>query len=172
MASLGFMPRPIMPIAQRSPWPWVRKGVAGETAVDHLATALASLLTILEVIQVNLLDGVGDHVTRADPVIHHQLDELFAVDEDYLLLDAVDVVLGLLRELRGGDQHALLGSIAFQAPCERLDRGTAHRLSPPFRLDMDHVQTEPILLDDSVHAAIATTANRLLSSHIYVQAAV
>jgi hypothetical protein len=55
-------------------------------------------LPVLEVVQVNLLDGVGDHVTRADPVIHHQLDELFAVDEDWMRSNNSCAVLA--RKLR------------------------------------------------------------------------
>ncbi len=43
---------------------------------------------------------------------------------------------------------------------ELLNVGTAHRIRPAFGLDVNGVETEAVLLDDSVDALIATPADR------------
>ncbi len=52
-------------------------------------------LSIAEIIQIYSLDSVIRDFRNSNPEIHHQLGQLFAVDENNPLLDSVDVVLGI-----------------------------------------------------------------------------
>src|SRR6266545_2609457 len=94
-------------------------------------------------------------------MVDHQLGQPPPGDQDDLPLDAVDILLGLLRESRGRQQHALPGPEALHAPGELLHVWATNRILPSLRLDAHNVQPQLVLFDDPVDATVAGTPNGL-----------
>ena len=51
--------------------------------------------------------------------------------------------------------------MSFEAAHKPLEVGPANDIAPAFRLDVNDIKTQPVLLDDSIDSAIATLPDRL-----------
>lgn len=112
------------------------------------------LLLLREVVGVELLHLVDLSGADAEVEVDHQLRQTLPVDEHYFGIDPLGVVDGRLREAAGSDEHAFPKVFSVQGSHELLDLGTADRALPFLGLQVDHVQTQAILLDDAVDALV------------------
>jgi hypothetical protein len=72
-----------------------------------------------------------------------------------------DEAVSVLREGAGGDEDALRCLSAHQASCEGLDLRTTDAAFPAFRLDIDLIEPEAVLLDLTVDAAVPALTDDL-----------
>jgi hypothetical protein len=87
----------------------------------------------------------------------HQIGKFGAVyQHNFLALDPVNEVEGILRELRCGKDHALLRPDVVHAADEALNDGPTHGAVPSFSLETHHVEAQLVFLDDAVDSSIAT----------------
>src|SRR6266571_3548369 len=108
-----------------------------------------------EVIKVQLLHFVGSNGGYPNIVLHHQGGEFFSIDENDFLLNSVHIVPRIFRESRCSDEHALLCPVSFKASSESLDLRPTHRILPTFRLYVDSVQPQLVLLYNAVNPSVA-----------------
>ena len=94
------------------------------------------------------------HVSTADEM------PLLAANKDDFRGDDPRVLMGLSREPGRGDEDPLVRTLALQCAGELLDFRTPDGPLPSLGLHVDHVETQPVLFDDSVDAAIAASAYR------------
>ena len=94
-------------------------------------------------------------------MVDHQGCQLLASNEDDLRGDDSRILVRVSREPRRGDEDPLVRALPLKGAGELLDLRTPNRPLPSFGLHVDHVETELVLLDDPVDAAIAASAYRL-----------
>ncbi len=83
-------------------------------------------LRVLEIIQVEALEGDGALDADADVMIDHEAGEGGAVDEDDAhVAEAADIIGRFAGEAGGGDENALLCGLTVQSADEGLDHGAA-----------------------------------------------
>ncbi|MEZ4441135.1 MAG: hypothetical protein R3B72_18695 [Polyangiaceae bacterium] len=81
--------------------------------------------SLLEVVAVDLRD-LDEAVGDADAVVHHELGEALAVDEDDAF-DGGSEVDGVAREGGSGDEDALVGALAGEGAVEALEPARLRR---------------------------------------------
>src|SRR5918998_1650227 len=60
---------------------------------------------------------------------------------------------------RSGNEDAFSSSLTLESSSELLNLGPANCTLPPLRLNVDHIQTEPVFLNDSIDAATPPPPN-------------
>ena len=91
--------------------------------------------------------------------IDHVIRQPLAINEDNIGVNCIDVFLRLARERRGRDKHTLSRPLSLQGSGELLDLWSADRAFPPFGLEVNCVEAEPIFLDHPIDTTIATSAH-------------
>ena len=102
--------------------------------------------------------GVGRH---SDAVADHELGQLSAVDKAYVLIAGGDGPGGAARalaEFGGGDEDSHGGSVRVEAAGEAPDLGFSDLAGPAFCLDVQPVEAEGVLVDDSVYASVSAAS--------------
>lgn len=84
-------------------------------------------------------------------MLEHKARQLLPVYEHNTFFDLCYILPGIVGEARSGDEHAFSGSGTFEAAGERLNHGTTNGSLPAFGLDIDHIQTKAILIDNAVN---------------------
>src|SRR5271165_5024185 len=127
-------------------------------------------LALIEEVVGNLSDLVGLGRRHSEPVINHQVRKLVTVDEnDLLALNPFNEIHGVLREAGSRQDDAFPSPDVIHAADETLDDRSAHWTVPPLRLDAHEVQSQLVLLDHTVDAAVTRLArDRSLSRHAAV----
>src|SRR6266850_6991069 len=85
----------------------------------------------------------------------------WTINENDLAVDRTHELPGILGEIGGGDEDALPRAAPLQRACKPLYFRPADPGFPPLCLDVDDIQTEPILLDYSVDSAITASSDGL-----------
>ena len=86
---------------------------------------------------------------------------MLAIDEDDLAVNLLHELAGLFGKFRGGDENTLAGASALQGAGEFLHLRPTDRSIPPLGLDVNDVETEPVLLDDAVDPLVSRAAEGL-----------
>jgi hypothetical protein len=87
---------------------------------------------------------------------NHQLCQALAVNEDYSLRNAVRVLLGSAAEPARGNEYSAVGLCAVKCSDKSLDVGAFHgTIRIPLGLDVDSVQAEHVLSNDTIDASVA-----------------
>jgi hypothetical protein len=128
-----------------------RPGGEVESSRACLDASRADLL--LEVVAVDFRD-LDDAMGDAHAVVHHELGEAAAVDEDDSL-DGAREVDGVMAEGRGGDEDALVGALSGEGAVEGLHVGAAHLVLPALGLYVDLLEAEAVERDDAVDPGVA-----------------
>ena len=94
-------------------------------------------------------------------MVYHEFSEAVAIDEDNLGVNAIDIIPRITGESRSGDKYSLFSSFSLQSPHEFLYFRSSYRcgLIPFLGLNIDAVQTEPVLINNSINALITTLAD-------------
>src|SRR5665647_340412 len=132
-------------------------------ACRRRAGGRSGTLQRLEVVLVEALEHVGLLVVHAHVVEDHQPGELATVNQDDALAQEPGVLHRITAVGAGGDEHTAVSLLTVQGTDERLDRRPPDRvvLGIPLGLQVDAVQTQGVLPDDSVDAAVADLAGVL-----------
>ena len=121
-------------------------------------------LDVLEVVEVDALDFDSARNSDTDVELYHQICQGISADQDNpqgaRLLRGFE---GVFRERRGCDEHTLLRTFADQRADETLDSWAVNRIAGliPFGLQVDAVQSQAVLADNTIHAAISGAAELL-----------
>src|SRR5258708_38061600 len=87
---------------------------------SEIVRTTPSTAVCLEVIEVDLLDGVGLSGGNADAVVNNQFSQPLPADKDDFSLNLGDVLLGILGEGRHRTHDPLLGTETLHTPCKHL----------------------------------------------------
>ena len=84
---------------------------------------------ILEIIEIDTLEGDGALDTDSDVVVDHQARQHGSVDQDDAHVAEAACIVGCLAgEAGGGDEHALVRRLAVQGADEGLDCGASNHI--------------------------------------------
>ena len=102
----------------------------------------------LEVVTVELLDGIRQSRCGTDIEVEHESSQTTSVDEDDSAFDPLRGIFCLPAEIRRGDEDAFARSLPLQSPRELLDLGPTDGRFPTFGLYVDYIKSKPIFVDD------------------------
>jgi len=109
----------------------------------------------------NGVDLISLEHIHADIVIDHQIGQLFPIHQHDPFFNSLHILQSFLREARSCDENALSRADTFQTPGECQHYRTPHGVAPTLCLNINHVKSELIFLDDPVDSAIARFDDRL-----------
>lgn len=113
-------------------------------------------LPFAKVVQIQPFHYVRICGCYANSKVDHEAGQLIAIDQYDFLWNSFSELRCIFRKLQCGDEYTLAGAVADKASNKIAYSGTTYRVVPTLGLYVDNVETEPILLDDAVDAAIAT----------------
>lgn len=120
----------------------------------------AACLVLQKEVLVDSLEFDGPARANADFVLNHQLRQMLPVDQNDALGQPVNELLGLRCKFRGCDKNSLRRAQAYETAEERLNFRPANVVTAcvSFRLHIDPIKSERILVDDTVNTAVAGLA--------------
>lgn len=124
----------------------------------------------LEIVCIDSLEFIGADLPYPHIVVHHQSNQVRAVDQNDLDADGVREIHRILGVRGCRDEHALARTLALQRTGELLYLGSTHDRIPSLGLNVEDVQTELVLVDHSIDAAVTAPSNR--ASGLLTRAAV
>ena len=119
----------------------------------RLPSSVHSNLVIKEV-GVNPLNDITVGRRDADAIIEHEFRQVLSVNQDDSAIEPIGIIPGILRETRSRDEDSLLGFRPMRGTDEFVKLGVPPYPCPIVCLDEEEVETELVLFDDAVNAAI------------------
>jgi hypothetical protein len=86
-------------------------------------------------------------------MVYHEFGQLFSIDEDYLVVDSRRIIVGIFREACRGNENPFLRPLPLQSTCEFLNLGPPNVVFPAFCLDIDSIETQPVLMNRQLDGA-------------------
>src|SRR6185369_2166294 len=95
-------------------------------------------------------------VGTRDPnvVLDHEFGKALPIDQDNLLRNRFHECSRRIRKIAGGDKDAFVGLLPRQGSDETLNLLSADGVLPAFRLDVDDIEAQTILVDHAVNALV------------------
>ena len=119
---------------------------------DVNGSDLASVL--LKIIGINPLQRDGSRCRHTDIVLDHQIGEAGPVNQDYLLRDQMRVFRRRGRKIARRDKDSLIRLLAGESTDETLNLLSTDGVLPSLRLDVNHIETKSIFVNDAVNSLV------------------
>src|SRR5438445_3827883 len=92
---------------------------------------------------------------NADVVLDHEIAQTLTINQYHLLMHFFRILDGGALESTRCDENTFLRFLSCECTDKTLNFFSSNCVLPAFRLHVNHIQTKPILIDNSIDSLIA-----------------
>lgn len=111
-------------------------------------------IQINKIVTIGFLNHASYDGRNTDIIIYHQLRKLLTVHQNDFTFNPIDTIVLIASKFGSCYHHTFLHPMGFHSTCECWDERPTDAILPTFRLYINHVQSQVVLVDDPVDSTI------------------